>query len=123
MLQKTRLGPRGGHFERVALGVAEHPQSAGREQRGEVDVIKHLLCKRGGTAADVLLAVRRIRENQIELATIRRELSERSEGVLHARIQLAWREIGAAGIVADEVGVLGGFLDAESAGRAAAERF
>src|SRR6266568_5997724 len=66
----------------IAFAVAEDKQTVAREQRRQMQVVEQLLGKRRGAATDILLAVRRVGENQIELLTVGRQLPQRGEGIL-----------------------------------------
>src|SRR5438093_7037848 len=58
----------------IAFAVAEDKQAVARKQRRQMQVVEQLLGKRRGTATDILLAVRRVGENKIELLPVGGEM-------------------------------------------------
>src|SRR5882724_11272977 len=58
--------PHFGNSERVAFGMAQDQESVGGQKGGERWFIEQSLCKRRGPFSDVLFAIRRVSENQVE---------------------------------------------------------
>lgn len=113
--------PRCGDLDLVAFGVAEDEKGVGGEDAGKAFVVERELSEGGGAAVDILFAVGRVGENEIELVAGGGELDESGEDVLHADGENFRTVADALGVAADEVGVAVGFLNADGGLAAAAE--
>jgi hypothetical protein len=123
VFKEFEFAPGCGNFEVVAFGVSEDEEAVGGKQAGKDWIIQELLGEGGGTAADILFAVRRVSENEGELRVSGGELGKGGEDVLGPELQGFGREAGGKDVVSKYFGVPGGLFDAEGGGSAPAEAF
>ncbi len=123
MFEGLPLDPGRGEDEGVAAGMAEDEEALGGEQRGEVRVIQELLGAGLGASVEVLLAVGRVGEDEVEGGGSGGELGEGGEHVLDAEGEVVTGELGGGEVGLDAAGVFGGQFDGEGVGCAAAEAF
>jgi hypothetical protein len=69
MLELAFLLPSRGKFQGIPSRVTNDKQSVGFEQRGQDGIVQKLLGERGGAAADILLAVGRVGDDEVESAS------------------------------------------------------
>ena len=117
------LFPGDGDLQRVALGVADHEQSSGSQKSRQDDVIEQQLSERGRSTSDILLAVGRVGDDEVELASTLSQLGKHQKHILHAQCHCGDGQSGGGQILAEEARVFLGLLDADHFPSSAAEAF
>ena len=111
------------HIECIAFAVAEDEQAVSRQQRRKMRVVEQLLGERCGAASDILFAVRRVGEDQIELLVGGRQLLQRGEGILNPDLQPGGIQPHLLEVVPQNLGVTIGHFDTDGRHRGAAQTF
>ena len=121
MLERLDFAPRRGNLQRVPPRVTQNESSAGRKQPGETRVVEELLRQRSRAAADVLFAVGRVGQDEVELPSRLLQLGDDGEHVLRADFQRVRGDARRQRILADELRVARGHFNADGMGGAAAQ--
>ena len=103
--------------------MAKDEQPARREQARQRLVIQAALRERLAAVADVLLAIRRVGEDEVVAFAGRRELRQRGEDILHAHAEGIRGQVQRRAILLNDARVLGRKFDAQSLACAATETF
>ena len=93
------------YLQSVALAVAQHKQPVGHQLRGQPRLVEQSLSERRRAAADVLLSVRRIGDNQIEGLPIGGHLRHHGEGLLRTHFEILCGQSGRMEVLPDRGGV------------------